>query len=139
MTSFDDKALRGLANAFNDAIAKRDLGAMRKLFAPDAKFWTNIGQADTGLDARMERIALEFKVFESFAFAEPRIDAFPGGFVLRARASGSVRGERFEFPICVVADVRGGRMVRFEEYVDPAPVQPILAALQVASGEAGAG
>lgn len=134
MASFDDKALLGLANAFNDAIAKRDLDAMRELFAPDATFWTNIGQTDSGLDERMERIALEFEVFESFAFAEPRVDAFPGGFVLRARARGSVRGAQFEFPICVVAEARDGRMTRFEEYVDPAPVQPILAALQAAGG-----
>ena len=138
MAAFDDTLLLGLADRFANAVEKRDLDEMRGLFAPDAVFWSNIGQTETDLETRLAGIALEFQVFDVFAFEEMRVDAFTGGFLLRARARGSVRGERFDFPLCVVAEERDGLLVRFEEYVDPTPVQPILAALEAASGDAAA-
>ena len=112
---------------------------MRALFAPDAVFWTNISQTEIDLETRLAGIALEFEIFDAFAFEEMRVNAFAQGFVLRAQARGSVRGgERFDFPLCVVANARDGLLVRFEEYVDPTPVLPILAALEAARGDAAA-
>ena len=138
MASFDDALLLGLAERFANAVEKRDLNEMRALFAPDAVFWTNISQTEIDLETRLAGIALEFEIFDAFAFEEMRIDAFPGGFLLRARARGSVQGEGFDFPLCVVAEVRDGLLVRFEEYVDPTPVLPIAAALEAARGDTAA-
>ena len=135
MATLDDAVLLGLAERFANAVTKRDLDAMRALFAPDAVFWTNISQTEIDLETRLGRIELEFEIFDAFAFEEMRVDAFAQGFVLRAQARGSIRGgERFDFPLCVVAEARDGLLVRFEEYVDPTPVLPIVAALEAAEG-----
>jgi ketosteroid isomerase-like protein len=83
---------------------------------------------------RLARIALEFRLFETFAFEDTRVDDFGTGFLVRARARGSLAGDkRFEFPICIVGDVANGAIVRLEEYFDPSAVAPILGAMAAAS------
>jgi len=125
---------RELANRFMDSVVTRDLDAMRALLDDEAVFWTNVTRVDTDKETRLARIALEFRTFEEFAFEEPRIDELPSGFVIRARAKGSLPGgTTFEFPICIVADTKAGRIRRLEEYLDAAPVAPILGALAAAA------
>jgi ketosteroid isomerase-like protein len=124
------KSAAEIATRFLDGIADRDLDAMRAVTAETAGFWTNIAQVDMDRDTRFERIAAEFRVFESFRFEQARIGDFGDGFVVRALASGSLPGGvRFEFPICIVGDVADGRIVRFEEYLDASAVAPIFASL----------
>ena len=125
---------RELAKGFLQSIAARDLGAMRDLLDDEAVFWTNVTMTDTDKETRLQRIALEFRTFDTFVFEDERIDDFGDGFVIRARANGSIPGGiTFSFPICIVADSRNGRIRRLEEYLDPAAVTPILNALSVAS------
>jgi ketosteroid isomerase-like protein len=119
-----------IGSRFLDGIAERDLEGMRAITAESAVFWTNVAQADVDRESRFVTIAAEFRVFETFRFEQTRIDDFGSGFVVRARACGSLPGgTRFEFPICIVGEVEGGCIVRFEEYFDPGAVAPIFAAL----------
>jgi ketosteroid isomerase-like protein len=119
-----------LAQAFIDATESRDLAAMRELFHPEAKFWTNITLQDSDLESRFLRIAREFEIFATFGFTKPRIDDYGSGFVIRAGVKGSLQnGVSFEFPVCIVGDSRGGKIERLEEYLDMAPVAPILTAM----------
>ena len=121
---------RQLAERFARAVAARDLDALATLFDDAASFWTNITRSAVSKAARLEQIALEFRTFARFAFEDARIDDFGTGFVLRATARGALPdGTTFAFPICIVADVRDGRIDRLEEYLDPAAVKPILNAL----------
>jgi ketosteroid isomerase-like protein len=125
---------RELAMGFLQSIAARDLDAMRDLLDDEAVFWTNVTMTDTDKEARLQRIAMEFRTFDTFVFVDERIDELRNGFVIRARAKGSLPGGiTFEFPICIVADSRNGRICRLEEYLDPAAVTPILSALSIAS------
>lgn len=120
----------GLAQRFIEATEAQDLDAIRALLADDAVFWTNVSQVDTDRESRLARIAVEFRTFETFGFASPRIDDFGDGFLIRASAHGSLpRGQNFEFPICIVGNVHDGRIVRLEEYFDPSAVAPILSAM----------
>ena len=122
-----------IATRFLAAIERRDLAAMDAVIAQDAKFWTNVAQTDSDRASRLERIALEFRLFKTFAFEDARLGDFGTGFVVRARARGSLsNGQRFEFPICLVGDVANGAIVRLEEYFDPSAVAPILAAMAAA-------
>jgi ketosteroid isomerase-like protein len=126
----NERTGRELAKGFLRSIAARDLGAMRELLDDDAVFWTNVTMTDTDKETRLQRIALEFKTFDTFTFEDERIDDFGNGFVIRARAKGSLPGGiSFGFPICIVGDSRNGRIRRLEEYLDPAAVTPILSAL----------
>lgn len=123
-----------LAERFLAAVEHRDLGAMEAVLAQDAKFWTNVSQSDMDRATRLERIALEFRLFATFAFEDTRLDGFGSGFLVRARARGSLPdGQRFEFPICMVGDVADGLIVRLEEYLDPSAVAPILGAMAAAA------
>jgi ketosteroid isomerase-like protein len=123
-----------LASRFVEATGARDLPGLAALLAEDARFWTNIANEAVDRATRLARIELEFKLFRSFAFEDARIDGFSDGFVIRALARGSLAsGEAFEFPICIVADVRGGLIERLEEYVDAAAVAPILGAMAAAA------
>jgi ketosteroid isomerase-like protein len=129
------KTAAGIARRFLDGIASRDLEGMRAVTAPSAAFWTNVAQADMDRETRFERIAVEFRVFETFRFEQARIDDFGGGFVVRARACGSLPGgTQFEFPLCIVGDVEDGLIIRFEEYFDPSAVAPIFAAMAAEEG-----
>ena len=129
---------RRLAEGFIAATERRDIAAMRQLFDPRAAFWTNVTLADVDLESRLARIAEEFALFETFGFEGARVDAHDGGFLIRAVARGSLPGGKgFDFPVCIVADVRGGKIVRFEEYLDATPVAPIFAALAGTATEAG--
>jgi len=130
-----EKSAAEIAEQFLDGIGERDLEAMRAVTAPSAAFWTNVAQADMNRETRFERIAVEFRVFETFRFEQARIDDFGSGFVVRARACGSLPGgTRFEFPLCIVGDVEDGLIVRFEEYFDPSAVAPIFAAMAAVEG-----
>jgi ketosteroid isomerase-like protein len=131
---------RRLAEGFIASTESRDIGAMRELFDPEATFWTNVTLADVDLESRLARIAQEFELFETFGFDAARVDAHEGGFLIRAQAKGSLPGGKaFDFPVCIVADARDGRIVRFEEYLDATPVAPILAALGGTDAGAGTG
>ena len=53
---------------------------------------------------------------------------FPGGFVQRSRVTGKLAsGEALTVPLCLVIYVEDGRIVRLYEYLDPAPIMPVLA------------
>ena len=122
-----------LASRFIAATGARDLPGLAALMAEDARFWTNIADEAVDRATRLARIELEFRLFRSFAFEDPRIDGFADGFVIRSRARGVLAGgENFEFPICIVADVRDGLIERLEEYVDASAVTPILGAMAAA-------
>ena len=125
-----------IATRFLAGVEHRDLAAMEAVIAQDAKFWTNVAQADSDRASRMARIAVEFRLFKTFAFEDARLDDFGTGFVVRARARGSLsNGHTFEFPICIVGDVTNGAIVRLEEYFDPSAVAPILSAMAAAESK----
>jgi ketosteroid isomerase-like protein len=127
----DDETIRSLAGRFTEAIAKRDLAALRNLFSPSAVFWTNVGRTETPLEQRLQGIALEFRIFEEFRFEDLRCHPYSDGFALQMTARGrTTRGDRFEFPMCAIARVENGRLERLDEYVDAAPIAAILKAMQ---------
>ncbi len=98
--SENDAAMLDLADRFVNAIEKRELDSVRALFHPDAVFWTNIGLSETDLETRLAGIALEFEIFDEFAFEERRVDSFADGFVLRTVIRGSLHGgERFDLDL----------------------------------------
>lgn len=125
---------RDLAERFVAATAARDLDGLGSLLDEQAVFWTNVAREDVDRAARLARIAVEFQIFERFEFDAPRIDDFGTGFVIRATARGAFAGGEFAFPICIVGEVGAGLITRVEEYLDPAAVTGILAAM-AASGE----
>lgn len=122
-----------IASQFLAGVENRDLSRIDAVVAPNAKFWTNVGQEDVDRATRMSRIALEFRLFKTFTFDNTRLDDFGTGFLVRAHARGSLGdGQQFDFPVCIVGDVENGAIVRLEEYFDPSAVAPILGAMAAA-------
>ena len=113
-----------IASSFFAAIERRDLDAVRELYAPDVEVWHNV----TGrTQSREENLAL-LRYFTG-RVAELRYevlarDFFPDGFVQRHVLHGKLAsGDPIAAPVCLVVHVANGRIVRLFEYLDPATVR----------------
>ena len=116
--------IEAIASSFFAAIERRDLDAVRELYAPDVEVWHNV----TGrTQSREENLAL-LRYFTG-RVADLRYEVlarefFPGGFVQRHVLHGKLAsGDPVAAPVCLVVHVSGGRIARLFEYLDPATVR----------------
>src|SRR5262245_4495920 len=84
--------MRALAEELLARTRALDLDGMRALFARDVVFWSNVSDAESGLDQRMAFMALEKEVFEALEIEDVRIEVFDGGFVQQCDFTGTVTG-----------------------------------------------
>ncbi|MFG2044093.1 DUF885 family protein [Dactylosporangium sp. NPDC048998] len=114
--------LRRLAEDLLDAITSGDAQRVERLYADDIQVWHNhdgIGRDKAESVDAVRRIA---EHYEHFHATDVRIDVLPDGYAQRCVFRG--RERRTGAPLAVDAmmrvDVRDGRVVRIEEYTDPA-------------------
>jgi ketosteroid isomerase-like protein len=120
-----------LAMQFFEALGAADVGALRSLLAPDARFWVNIGPIDLSADQRLAVLELERTHLASFALHDLRFQTTGTGFVLQFTTDGTTTdGAELHIPACLVAEVDDdGRITRVDEYADSAPAKPLLRAI----------
>jgi steroid delta-isomerase-like uncharacterized protein len=116
-----------IARASTDAWNKRDFGAMRELHHPEYSYMGGDGQEQKGSDAGMA-VAQMF----ASAFPDGRIDIVSikeAGdtaiveFVGRGTHEGELMGiaptgKTLALPVCLVLEVRDGKIYREREYMD---------------------
>jgi ketosteroid isomerase-like protein len=91
------------------------------LFAPGGIVWHNHDRKDMDSQEDCDGIVGLREQVEGLSFQFVRSAGLPDGFLLRFIMSGTVRsnGRAMEGHNCLVAQVRDGRIVRIDEYVDP--------------------
>jgi ketosteroid isomerase-like protein len=113
-----------LANQWLTALQAGDLEGVRRSVHPDITVWHNFGDTErVGVETMLKGVAELNTQVAAFRFDESRCDVFTGGFVERHIMRGrTASGEEMDIPSCMVATVQDGRIVRLEEYLDPAQV-----------------
>jgi ketosteroid isomerase-like protein len=122
--------MRELAEALLERTQNLDLEGLRELFSPDVVFWSNLGQTETGLGARMTFMALEKEVFAELRIENVRIEVFDGGFIQQCTFAGVVEGgAEVSIPTCLVVRANDSRVVQFEEYISQDQIKPVIDAI----------
>jgi ketosteroid isomerase-like protein len=114
-----DTELRELCHRFLDALEARDVEAVADLYAPDFTFWIDLSGTESTRAANLETLREGYALHRRRTYDDRRIDTFETGFV--ARYSVNVvqhDGRRTSLWACVVAQCKGGRITRIDEYLD---------------------
>jgi ketosteroid isomerase-like protein len=113
------EVIRAVALKLVAAIENYDSAAMREVYAPDMRMWHNAFQVEmSGAEhiKLMERTY--FHKYLNPKYIDIRIQAFPGGFVQQHILTAHFAdGTPVRMPICVVGQVRDGRITRIDEYL----------------------
>jgi ketosteroid isomerase-like protein len=114
-----DRELRELCTRFLDAIERHDLEAVAELYAPDFAFWVNLSGTESSREQSLATLREGYALLRRRSYDDRTIDTFETGFV--ARYSVNVvqhDGRRSSLWACIVAQCKGGRITRIDEYLD---------------------
>lgn len=121
----------GVARRFFDAIEQGDIETVRETYHPDVRVWLNT----VGIErTREENLAVLNGLIGKTShrqYLQRRVAPTPDGFVqqhvLRAVHT---RGPVLELPAALVCKIENDRIIRLDEYFDPAPLMAWYAAIE---------
>ena len=121
----DDDSVMATAAALFDAIERKDVDAVARLYADDVAVWHNFDKAANlavlaGLCKHVP--AIRYEIVERHALGGGRIVQ---RHVLRARTAG---GAEITIPACIFVSVADGRITRVDEYLDTAQANRLRSA-----------
>jgi ketosteroid isomerase-like protein len=109
-----------LAKALFEAFGKGDADSVRRLCAPDFEACQNGGPVLT-LEPLLEFALAVYQVVKDFRYEGAIRSETRGGFVEEHNVRGTLPdGIELDLPVCVVADVRDGKVSNVREYFDSA-------------------
>jgi enamine deaminase RidA (YjgF/YER057c/UK114 family)/ketosteroid isomerase-like protein len=114
--------LRRLAEDLLDAITSGDVERLDRLYADEVRVWHNHDGVDRNKAESLDAVRRIAEHYEGFHATDVRIDVVPDGYVQRCVFRGRDRrtGLRLTVDAMMRVDIRNGRVVRIEEYTDPA-------------------
>jgi ketosteroid isomerase-like protein len=117
-----------LCERFFDAVTRRDLDAVREIYAPDAVIWNNFTNRQQTVEENLRTLAWATSSIDGFRYEDVRRYATETGFVEQHVLRGAApAGTDLDVPACIVCTVRDGRITRLDEYVDSAHIAPLFA------------
>lgn len=118
-----------LAERLFVALASGDDAAVRQLCSPDLEATQNQAAA-MDLDTLLGFAAAARSVLKSFRYEDAIRSATESGFVEEHTVRGTLPdGSDFELAVCLVGEVRGGRITSLREYFDSAAAAKLAQAL----------
>jgi ketosteroid isomerase-like protein len=113
-------AMSKLAQDFFDAVCRADKKFLENTYAPDAVVWHNTDQTEKSATASIETIQWLIDNISNFRYENARTMPTPSGFVRLhvCRGTHKSTGRELRVPVACIADVKNGRITRFEEYFD---------------------
>ncbi|MBX3489708.1 nuclear transport factor 2 family protein [Parvibaculum sp.] len=115
----DDALL--VAERFFRAVETGDTDEVARVYAPDARIWHNFSQAEQTVEENLKVLRWMARKLPGRRYDVLRRVVIPGGFMQQHVVRGTLAdGSAFAMPACVVCLVENGRIVRLEEYLDPA-------------------
>ena len=119
----------GIAEAPFAALAGQDDARVRALCAPDVRVRQNNG-APMDLETLLGFNRAVHGVVKGFRYEDAVRSATATGFVEEHAVRGTLPdGARLDLAVCVVADIRDGRITDIREYFDTALAAGLVAAL----------
>lgn len=118
------------AQRFLDALAAHDLESAG--LADVAVSWHNLDEVEADLRTATASFATVQSVLSDFRYDEVHYSTADDGVSLARFVIKATLPDGFEMraPGCLVVTERDGRIVRTEEYLDSAQLQPVTAAMQ---------
>jgi ketosteroid isomerase-like protein len=112
-----------IATAFFDAIEHGDLGAVRALYAPEARIWHNTDGIEQTVDQNLVLLEAFVGRTTTRSYLDRRLHHFAGGFVQQHRLS-AIRhdGRAAELHAAIICKIDSGRITRLDEYLDSSAV-----------------
>jgi ketosteroid isomerase-like protein len=121
-----------VAKALFDAFAAGDEDTIRSLCTADFRARQNNGQS-MDLDSVLRFASAVLRVVADFRYEDPVRSATTAGFVEEHRVCGLLPdGSAVNLPVCVVADVRDGKVSNLREYFDARSAAGLASALSPA-------
>lgn len=128
MLSELETRLATLAERFTAAAETGDLEAMRDLYAPEARIWTNVRDQESDVAASLRSLEWFSRKLPDRRYEVRRRADLPNGYLQQHRLTATFpTGERWAVDACVVVTVEGERIVRVEEYFDSAAADRLKA------------
>ena len=125
-----------IAEQFFAAIEAGDVDTVRSLYHPEVVIWHNydgLDRRETG-DSREENLKVLEGLPQRIQGARYDVwyrEATTTGFVQQHVLRGTlVNGDPFELPACIICRVENGRIVRLDEYFDPAVTRKLYQAVR---------
>ena len=121
-------AVDRLADEFFAAIERGDLEAVAGFYSDDVIVWHNVTRRTQTREENLRLLGYLAQRITSWRYEEVRRSCFPGGFVQQHLLRGeNAAGDEVEVAVCLVAEVRDGRVVRIDEYLDGEAAEPLFA------------
>ncbi|NOT38876.1 MAG: nuclear transport factor 2 family protein [Alphaproteobacteria bacterium] len=111
-----------IAERFFSAIERGDIEAVKAIYAPDARIWHSHDLKEQGVEENLRVLAWMSSNLPTRRYNVHRRVAIPGGFLQQHTLEATTPGGPFSMPACIVVEVKDGRIVRLEEYLDSARV-----------------
>jgi ketosteroid isomerase-like protein len=118
-----------LCEALFDAFSKGDEERVRNLCAPDMRARQN-NNPPMDLESLLGFSRSVLRVVDNFRYEDAKRSATATGFVEEHSVRGVLPdGNSLDLAVCVVADVRDGRVCDLREYLDVSAASGLIAAL----------
>jgi hypothetical protein len=101
---------------------------VRAIYAPDAKLWHNNDEIEQTVDQNLRVLAWLIRALPERQYRILRREILPDGFFQQHVLEGVLAdGQPFAMHACVVVQSKDGRIIRLDEYLDPAAGAPLAA------------
>jgi ketosteroid isomerase-like protein len=89
-------------------------------YAPDARIWHNFDQITLSPGENVPQLRSYFKDFPTRRYLQVRRRHMPGPVILQQHVLRLIRGDGrdFDWPGCIVFEIRDNQIASLEEYVD---------------------
>ncbi|MGW5381794.1 nuclear transport factor 2 family protein [Nocardia sp. NPDC003963] len=115
-----------LADRFFAAVSAGDEAALTELYDPDARIWHNDKNAEETVTENLRVLRWLSRTLENMRYEDIRRYPLPQGFAQQHVLRGEIPGHGpLDVPASMFVEVRAGRIVRIDEYVDSAATLPL--------------
>ncbi|RJQ84183.1 hypothetical protein [Amycolatopsis panacis] len=126
----DQAAVRSVADAIGAAVAAADVEALRAVYVPTARIWTNLELRDQTVEESLASLGPLFAATVSRGYDGVHLTPTPSGYVSQHDFVALLHdGSEVRIPICVVVTLAGERVARIEEYIESGAGAPLWAAI----------
>ncbi|MFW0784844.1 nuclear transport factor 2 family protein [Gordonia sp. CPCC 206044] len=116
-----------VADRFFAAIEAGDIDTLRALYAPGAVIWHNEDRTEQTIDENLRVLRWLSRTVGDLAYRDVRRILHDDGFVQQHLLTGTLPdGAPLEVPAGLFVTVADDHIVRIDEYVDSAHIQPLL-------------
>jgi uncharacterized protein len=109
-----------LIDRFFASIEAGNLEGVLACYAPDARIWHNFDQITLSPSENAPQLLSYFKDFPTRCYLEVRRRHLSGSGILQQHVLRVIRGDgrTFDWPGCIVFEIRDNKIASLEEYVD---------------------